>query len=235
MKYIFILFYLTLLLHAGCSKTTENADQEFEASNNNTCNILSNEWGGKNTQFQLNYFEDIGRKSAYDESCNLEWQRCEVGKRFVDDECVGKAAQMTWREALQHVNELNAKTIKENDRDITIWRLPSVSELLTLYNCENDAWNPKYGKYQQTRCIKSVWDDNPNTDDENNINSIVFPNSSGANWSIDQNMIDMNGSGGWNIIFRKSIDDELNSHFIFEYRSHKSAVRLVRAPTMQEL
>ncbi len=73
---------------------------------------------------------------ARDSDLGIEWFRCSVGKRFLNDNCIGEALYLRWERGVSMVEEMNEK-VGGN------WRLPSRSELASLRveECGNPSIN----------------------------------------------------------------------------------------------
>ena len=81
-------------------------------------------------------FEIKGRGIALDSDLGIEWFRCSVGERFLNDNCIGEPLLLRWESGVGMVQEINAKMGGD-------WRLPSRSELasLRIRECGNPSVN----------------------------------------------------------------------------------------------
>ncbi|MAI42639.1 MAG: DUF1566 domain-containing protein [Candidatus Azotimanducaceae bacterium] len=73
---------------------------------------------------------------AFDPDFDVEWFRCSVGERFVNDRCVGSPMFLQWEDGVITVEEMNEKVAGR-------WRLPSLDELASLKvkGCGNPSVN----------------------------------------------------------------------------------------------
>ena len=114
---VFILV-LSLSYVAGCERRLPPSCYEF---------IPENDYGR---------FELKTGGLAYDPDNEIEWFRCSVGQRLVNEECLGVPMIVSWSEAVDNVEEINTKSGTE-------WRLPSIDELASLgrRGCGNPSIN----------------------------------------------------------------------------------------------
>jgi serine/threonine protein kinase len=84
-----------------------------------------------------------------DVATGLHWMRCSQGQQWNGVACVGKAARLTWDDALRQPRVLSFA-------GKTDWRVPTKDELLTLVNCSsgqpkvrNDTGAPCQGDYER--------------------------------------------------------------------------------------
>ena len=47
---------------------------------------------------------------AYDPENDIEWFRCSVGQRLVNEECLGVPMIVSWSEAVANIEEINTKS-----------------------------------------------------------------------------------------------------------------------------
>jgi len=81
-------------------------------------------------------FEIKDRGIALDSDLGIEWFRCSVGERFLNDNCIGEPLLLRWENGVGMVQEINEKMGGD-------WRLPSRSELasLRIRECGNPSVN----------------------------------------------------------------------------------------------
>lgn len=85
-------------------------------------------------------YADNGDGTVTDTVTNLTWKRCVEGQTWDGATCTGTPERLTWQQALQRAANINAGTGYAGHRD---WRVPSVKELVTLYefSCHTPAIN----------------------------------------------------------------------------------------------
>jgi hypothetical protein len=81
-------------------------------------------------------FEIKDRGIALDSDLGIEWFRCSVGQRFLNDNCIGEPLLLRWESGVDMVQDINEKMGGD-------WRLPSRSELasLRIRECGNPSVN----------------------------------------------------------------------------------------------
>ena len=70
-------------------------------------------------------FELRGQGIAKDKDLGVEWFRCSVGQRFLNERCVGEPLFLRWEAGVSTVKEMNEKAAES-------WRLPTLKELASL-------------------------------------------------------------------------------------------------------
>lgn len=90
-------------------------------------------------------FADNKDGTATDQNTGLTWMRCSYGQEWNGASCKGHPKELTWHEAIN----IKFKFAGHDD-----WRLPSISEMLTLTKCKSgreDTYIPENGKYTHGR------------------------------------------------------------------------------------
>jgi hypothetical protein len=84
-----------------------------------------------------------------DLTTGLHWMRCSIGQRWNGVACEGRAARLTWGEAMRQARELSFGGCAD-------WRVPTKRELLTLVYCSsgrpkarNETGAPCQGHYER--------------------------------------------------------------------------------------
>ena len=73
---------------------------------------------------------------ARDEEFRIDWFRCSVGQRYLNDRCVGEPLFLRWETGVRTIEEMNEKSAET-------WRLPTLKELASLKTegCGNPSVN----------------------------------------------------------------------------------------------
>jgi len=81
-------------------------------------------------------FELSGQGIAKDKDLGVDWFRCSVGQRFLNERCVGEPLFLRWETGVSTVKEMNEKAAES-------WRLPTLKELASLKvrGCGNPSVN----------------------------------------------------------------------------------------------
>lgn len=98
--------------------------------------------GRNNPTTPSSAFVDQGDGTVTHSETGLQWSRCAIGQQFAGGDCDGRAQVFFWEEAADAVAQLNDRGGIGGHTD---WRLPTLSELLTIVEeCrEAPAINPE--------------------------------------------------------------------------------------------
>lgn len=117
-------------------------------------------------------FTILNTHEVWHRASNLVFMRCSIGQTFDGETCVGDAASLTWKEAL----EVNRKLAVNEHK---VWRLPNVKELSIIV--ERSCVRPSINKsvFPATP-PDEFWTSTPVRDDALRAWSIAFNNGTSS-------------------------------------------------------
>ncbi|MFA5519928.1 MAG: DUF1566 domain-containing protein [Spirochaetota bacterium] len=133
----------------------------------------------ENIPLKRSFFERLNVNSTLDDVVDdnvtgLTWTRCTLPgfdlAMKTDDDCSGESVKMTWNQAVTACKKLNGE--EESDPGYAgykDWRLPTLSELLTLIKMDNKGNNEKNGENET--------DNDGETKDTHYADLDIFPNT----------------------------------------------------------
>ena len=81
-------------------------------------------------------FEMMERGIARDSDFGIDWFRCSVGQRYLNNRCLGEPIFVRWELGISTLEEMNEKAAEQ-------WRMPTLKELssLRVEGCGNPSVN----------------------------------------------------------------------------------------------
>lgn len=125
----------------------------------------------------LNSRYSLTARTVHDTKTDITWRYCPVGQVWEAGRCMGQAAHLTYQEAKQQIDMLNAQSITLGIQGK--WRLPTLKELDTLKLCDKKMTTISINN-QSTEVAYAC-----NQGSLNAFDTVAFPNIDTAIWSSD--------------------------------------------------
>lgn len=126
----------------------------------------------------LNSRYSLTAHTVHDTKTDITWRYCPVGQVWEVGKCMGQATHLTYQEAKQQIDTLNAQN---NTLGIQgKWRLPTLKELDTLKLCDKQMTTVSINN-QSTEVAYAC-----NQGSSNIFDTVAFPNIDTVIWSSDE-------------------------------------------------
>lgn len=125
----------------------------------------------------LNSRYNLTTHTVHDTKTDIIWRYCPIGQAWGAGQCMGQAAHLTYQEAKQQIDTLNAQNNMLGIQGK--WRLPTLKELDTLKLCDKQMTTVSINK-QPTEVAYAC-----NQGSSDTFDAVAFPNIDTAIWSSD--------------------------------------------------